>query len=336
MMGCEKVRDRFENPIPQNNVKDRPRSKGERLSRQLALVLVTPARNEAAFIESTIQAVVAQTVRPIRWIIVSDGSTDGTDEIIKAYAKKHSWIEYLRMPERQKRHFGGKAIAFNAAYASLRNLEHDVIGNLDADITIEKHQFELLLEKFQQNPRLGVGGPPFREGDQQYDYRFTSIEHVSGACQLFRRECFEEIGGYKPVQFGGVDLIAVLTARMKGWETRTFPEWVCVHYRKMGSAERGVLEIAFRRGMADYQLGVHPLWQVCRTLYQATRRPVVVGGGLRFCGFLWAMALRKEKAVPVDVEAFRKREQITRLGAWIRNIPVTFGLIRRTKLEITQ
>jgi len=289
-------------------------------ARKLALALVTPARNEAALVESTIQAVIAQTVRPVRWIIVSDGSTDGTDDIVKDYAETYDWVEYLRMPERRERHFGGKAIAFNAAYERLRNVNYDIIGNLDADITIEQDQFALLLEKFQQNPRLGVAGAPFRDGAHLYDYRFTSIEHVSGACQLFRRECFEDIGGYKPVQLGGVDLIAVTTARMKGWETRTFPDRVCTHHRKVGSAERGWLEIAFRGGMGDYRLGMHPLWEIVRTPYQLTKRPIIAGGYLRLLGFFWAMVSNKKKVIPADVEKFRRKEQINRLHAWFRRL----------------
>lgn len=313
------------------NVKDQGGLRAGRRPGELALALVTPARNEAAFIESTLQSVIAQTVRPARWVIVSDGSTDGTDEIVKAYAEKHDWIEYLRMPERRERHFGGKAIAFNAAYERLRDLDYDVIGNLDADITFERDQFALLLEKFRENPRLGVAGSPFRDGDQQYDYRFTSIEHVSGACQLFRRECFEETGGYKPVPFGGVDLIAVLTARMRGWETRSFPERVCIHHRKMGSAQKGPLETSYKGGMYDYQLGMHPIWEVFRTLYQTTRKPVIIGGVLRFIGFFWAMASRKQKVISPELVEFRRHEQMTRLRSWICRIPETFfaGSARR-------
>lgn len=300
-------------------MKVKPQLRSEaRQARQLALALVTPARNEAALIESTIQAVIAQTVRPVRWIIVSDGSTDGTDEIVKDYAEAHDWIEYLRMPERRERHFGGKAIAFSAAYERLRNVDYDIIGNLDADITIEQDQFALLLEKFQRNPQLGVAGTPFRDGAHQYDYRFTSIEHVSGACQLFRRECFEDIGGYRPVPLGGVDLIAVTTARMKGWETRSFPDRVCTHHRKVGSAERGWVEIAFRGGIGDYRLGTHPLWEIFRTPYQLTKRPIIAAGSLRLIGFFWAMVSNKKKVIPPDVEKFRRKEQIARLYGWFR------------------
>jgi poly-beta-1,6-N-acetyl-D-glucosamine synthase len=181
----------------------------------LTYVLITPARNEADFIELTLRSVVSQTVRPLKWVIVSDGSTDGMDDIVNTYTVQHPWIELVRMPERQERHFAGKVHAFNAGYAKVKDLPYDVIANLDADVSFDSDYFDFLLGRLADNPRLGVAGTPFREGTFQYDYRFTSIEHVSGQIQLFRRKCFEEIGGYVPMKTGGVDLVAVITARMK-------------------------------------------------------------------------------------------------------------------------
>jgi len=278
----------------------------------LSYVLVTPARNEAQFIERTITSVVAQTVRPLTWVIVSDGSTDGTDDIVRRYAAEHPFIELVRMPERQERHFAGKVRAFNAGYARVRHLAYDVIGSLDADVSFVEDYFAFLLGTLAANPALGLVGTPF-QGRTTYDYRFVSLEHVSGACQLFRRACFEDIGGYVPVKTGGIDHIAVLTARMKGWKTRTFTERVCLHHRELGSAQHGALGTKFRDGVLDYLLGGHPLWELCRTAYQTTRRPRVIGGLTLLAGYTSAMVRRLERPVSRELVAFRRQEQMQRL-----------------------
>jgi glycosyltransferase involved in cell wall biosynthesis len=281
--------------------------------RDLSYVLITPARNEAGFIEGTIESVVAQTVPPRRWVIVSDGSTDGTDEIVRRYAAVYPWIELVRRPENIARDFAAKVRCFNAGYERVRGLQYDIIGNLDADITFEKGYLEFLLEKFVADPRLGVAGTPFVEGEVRYDYRFTSIEHVSGACQLFRGACFEEIGGYVPVAGGGIDWIAVTTARMKGWRTRTFPEKVCHHHRPMGTAISGRLRACYRLGRQDYCLGGHPLWQICRAGFQMTRKPYMVGGMLVLAGYLGAQVGGVRRSVAPDLMRFHRHEQMERL-----------------------
>jgi poly-beta-1,6-N-acetyl-D-glucosamine synthase len=278
-------------------------------------VLITPARNEAEFIELTIKSVVSQTVRPVKWIIVSDGSTDGTDDIASRYAARYPWIELVRMPERRERHFAGKVHAFDAGRAQIEDLPYEVIGSLDGDTSFDADYFSFLLERLALDRKLGLVGTPFREvsTNQTYDYRFVSIEHVSGACQLFRRECFEEIGGYVPVKGGGIDHIAVITARMKGWKTRAFTEKVCLHHRKIGTAERGRLTASFRTGVRDYALGGHPLWEFFRTFYQMTKPPVVMGALMLGAGYLWALVRREERPVSGELVAFRRREQMQRL-----------------------
>ena len=279
-------------------------------------VLITPARNEAQFIELTIKSVVAQTVLPLQWVIVSDGSTDGTDEIVNKYAAEHRWIELVRTPERQERHFAGKVHAFNAGYAKVKNLDYDLIGSMDADISFDPDYFSFLLGKLAEDPALGLVGTPFKD-KTIYDYRFVSIEHVSGACQLFRRECFEQIGGYVPVKSGGIDHIAVITARMKGWKTRTFTEKVCLHHRNIGSAERGALNAKFRDGTLDYALGGHPVWELFRTAYQMTREPYVIGGLALLAGYVTASMRRLERPISHELVAFRRREQMQRLKKFL-------------------
>jgi len=281
-------------------------------------VLVTPARNEAQFIELTIRSVVAQTVRPAKWVIVSDGSTDGTDAIVSRYATENPWIELIQMPERRERHFAGKVHAFNAGYARMKDVEYQVIGSLDGDISFDEDYFSFLLRKLGEDPTIGLVGTPFKDDSQEiYDYRFVSIEHVSGACQLFRRECFKDIGGYVPVKGGGIDHIAVITSRMKGWKTRTFTEKVCLHHRTMGTAQRSALMARFRFGAEDYALGSHPIWEFFRTIYQMTKRPFVLGGLMLGAGYLWPLVRRAKRPVSDEFVAFRRREQMERLSKFL-------------------
>jgi biofilm PGA synthesis N-glycosyltransferase PgaC len=286
-----------------------------------AYVLVTPARNEAEYIEETIKSVITQTLLPVRWVIVNDGSNDATEAIAKRYAAQYPWIEVLRTPKRSERHFAGKIQAFNAGYARLVNLTYDIIGSLDADITFDPDYFAFLLGKFAENTELGVAGTPFSEGSQQYDYRFTNIDHVSGACQMFRRECFEAIGGYTAIKGGGVDWVAVTTARMKGWQTRTFDEKVCAHNRPIGTAQSGALVARFRLGKKDYYLGGHPLWELFRGIYQMKQKPYLLGGLFLLAGYSWGFLRRAEKPIKKELIAFHRREQMNRLKTLFRRMP---------------
>jgi len=282
-------------------------------------VLITPARNEEAFIELTIKSMVAQTFKPLRWVIVSDGSTDRTDEIVSSYLSANPWMELLRMPERRERHFAGKVMAFHAGRAKLGDLPYDVIGNLDADVSFEAEHFQYLVGKFTENSKLGVVGSPFVEESRGYDYRFSNIENVWGGCQLFRRECFEEIGGYVAVKGGCIDHIAVISARMKGWKTRTFAERVCVHHRTMGTAQHGGFAAKFRDGAKDYSVGNHPVWELFRTVYQMSRRPLFFGGLALALGYVWSMIRLVQRPVSHELVAFTRREQIQRLKAFLKS-----------------
>jgi len=280
----------------------------------LNYVLITPARDEARFIELTIKSVVAQTARPLKWIIVSDGSTDETDDIVSKYAAEHPWIELARMPERRERHFAAKVFAFNAGYAKLCELNYDAVGSLDGDISFDEGFFAFLLQKLDENPGLGLVGAPFQESSgKTYDYRFASLENVSGACQLFRRQCFEDVGGYTPLKEGGIDHVAAITARMKGWKTRTFTEKACLHHRKMGTARHGYFGLWFKNGTKDYSFGNHPVWELFRMCYQMANQPFVLGALLLGAGYFWALMVRHERPIPAAMIAFIRREQMRRL-----------------------
>jgi glycosyltransferase involved in cell wall biosynthesis len=295
----------------------------------LAYVLITPSRNEARFIEDTLKSVVAQTVLPLKWVIVNDGSTDATGEIAARYAERHDWIELVNRPARKERHFAGKVEAFKAGLERVKEIEYEIIGNLDADVSFDSDYFEFLLSKFMQDGRLGVAGTVFREpnGYNSATDSFEGQTHVAGGCQVFRRQCFEEIGGYLPSKAGGIDWMAVKTARMVGWNTRSYREKFFLHQRALGTAERSVIASNFEYGKKDYILGGHPLWQMFRSTYRLTQRPYLIAGISLFAGYLTALVSRPERPVSPELMKFHRSEQMLKLKT------ILFSLCRLKKVN---
>jgi len=280
----------------------------------LSYVLISPAKNEAANIEKTLKSMVAQVIPPKEWIIVSDGSTDGTDDIVRRYTSEHPWIQLVRMPENRPRSFAAKVDCFKAGMQNLRVREYDLIGNLDADISFDPDHFQMLVSKFEQIPDLGVAGTLMKEDsyDPLRDSAFDPKD-VFGACQIFRRECFEATGGYIPIKGGGVDWAAVRMARLRGWRTQTFPEKVFHHHRPMGTGDRNLLSARFHYGRRDYLFGNHPLWEVFRAGFQITRKPYLIGGLLILAGYTWAALRRLERPIPQELLRFHRKEEMDRL-----------------------
>ncbi len=280
-------------------------------------VLITPARNEEINIERTIQSVIAQTLLPMKWVIVSDGSIDRTDEIVKKYLPRYNWMELVRMPERRDRSFAAKVSCFNAGYEKVKGLNYDIIGNLDADISFDEGYIEFLLTKFADNHDLGVVGTPFIEGKYQSTTdSFEGEKHVAGGCQLFRRKCFEDVGGYVPIK-DGIDWVAVTTARMKGWRTQSFREKYFNHHRAMGTGESNSVKAIFKYGTKDYTLGAHPLWVMIKTLYRLKKKPYLIGSIVHATGYLWAI-LRIKRPISDELVAFNQKEQMQKLKMIIK------------------
>jgi glycosyltransferase involved in cell wall biosynthesis len=308
----------------------------EQLNRASTLpgyVLVTPSRNEEALIEKTIESVIHQTVLPLKWVIVNDGSTDSTGAIAERYAAGHDWIEVVNRPVRKERNFAAKVHAFNAGRERLREVNYEIIGNLDSDVLLDKDHFEFLLGKFRDEPRLGVAGTVFREegGYNSGTDSFEGQNYVSGQCQVFRRDCFEEIGGYFANKAGGIDWIAVETARMKGWKTRSYREKSFFHHRPLGTADRGVLAASFSYGKKDYFLGGHPLWELFRVSYRMTKRPYIVDGLALGLGYGLAAVRRLKRPVSKELMAFHRREQMRKLRAIVKRV-LTFKAIDKFTL----
>ncbi len=284
-------------------------------------VLVTPARNEAAFIGKTLESMSRQTYPPLKWVMVDEASPDETPRLIQQYAAKHAWIEMVQMPPRRDRSFAAKVNSFNAGYERVKDLPYDIIGNMDADISFEDDFLEFLIGKFQQDDSLGVAGTIFREdGYSSGTDSFEGQNHVAGQCQLFRKKCWEDIGGYIPHRAGGIDWMAVTTARMKGWKTRSFREKSFFHHRPMGTAERGAVASAFSYGQKDYYLGGHPIWQLFRVCYRTMKRPYVFAGLAMGAGYSWAFLRRTPRPVSKELMAFHRQEQMFKLKSIFRSM----------------
>ena len=287
----------------------------------VSYVLITPARNEEKNIEKTIQSVITQTFLPVKWVIVSDGSTDRTDEIVKRYLAGNAWMELVRMPDRRDRSFSAKVHCFNAGYARVKDVSFEVVGNLDADISFGNEYFEFLMKKYAQIPDLGVAGTPFVEnGYSSLKDSFEGERHVAGGIQLFRKACFEEIGGYIPNRAGGIDWIAVTTARMKGWKTQSFKEKYFHHHRTLGTGGSNRLGALFNYGRKDYYLGGHPLWEIFRVMYRTIKKPYFVGSAATLFGYIWEGLSRNPRAVSPELMRFHREEQMQKLKTILTRI----------------
>jgi glycosyltransferase involved in cell wall biosynthesis len=286
-----------------------------------AYVLITPARNEEAFIAKTIQAVISQTILPRKWVIVSDGSTDRTDANVQKYAVHHDFIQLIRLDRKGPRNFASKVHAFNVGCERLRNTEYAFIGNLDADVSFESDYYESILKKFHDNEKLGIaGGVIYDKLDAKFERLLSSRNSVPGPIQLFRRQCFEDIGGYIPQERGGVDAVAEIMARMHGWEVEAFSEFAVYHYRRVGTAAGNICRVRFRQGIMQYVVGYHPLFQVIKCLHRIKDKPYGIGALLAMCGYFWACFRGYERRIPDKILRYFRSEQMERLRLIFTNV----------------
>lgn len=277
-------------------------------------VLLTAAYNEESFITRVIESVIGQTQLPAKWIIVSDGSTDHTDEIVNTYCGKHDFIELLRAEKVSGRGTPSKVRALRLGFQRLKHLGYDFIGNLDADILLSPDYYEALRKKFEREPLLGIaGGVIVERRGRQFKSRISSnLSSVAHAAQLMRRECFGAMDGYRPLKYGGEDWCAEVSARMRGWTTKTFPELEVTHLRRTGGADPWFRH-HFREGQADFSFGSDALFEVVKCLRRISERPPIFGAAARLTGFGWSYIASEEPLVPEPLVRFLRHEQRARL-----------------------
>ncbi len=277
-------------------------------------VLITAARNEEATIRQTIQSVLAQRIRPEKWIIVSDGSTDTTEEIVHSYTSKYDFIELISLKNDENRNFASKVFALNSGLEILKDISYHYIGILDADITFDSGYYEGIFNKFRINPHLGVAGGVFFD---VYDGNLHKVQpgpySVRGAVQMFRYECWKDVGGLRPLVYGGEDTVAEVSARMNGWEVKTYTDLIVYHHRRTGTEGRHILKARFRQGIGEHAVGYHPLFQFVKCLKRIPEKPWFIGSVLRLSGYWFAVIRNFKPDVPDDFVRYLRREQIDRI-----------------------
>ena len=285
--------------------------------RQVPLVIVSPVRDESKYIRLTLDSIVAQTVRPQEWVIVDDGSSDNTPEIVQSYADLHPWIRLVRRNDRGHRKLGGGVIAaFKFGVTQIASPTYSYIAKLDGDMSFGPLYLERMFEQFDKHPKLAaVSGKVFREEGGKLIEEATIDEHVAGQFKLYRREALEQIGGFvEEVMWDGID---VHSARMKGWDTFSFYDneaWLN-HHRLMGSSDRSIWRGRMRWGRGIYFMGYHPLYAIASGVFRMRETPVVLGGLLIILGYFKAMVTGAPRYENPEFRAYLQRWQLGQLKA---------------------
>jgi len=280
-------------------------------------IIITPAFNEAEYIEQTIKGVLAQSVLPHKWVIVDDGSIDNTAKIIQRYAEDYDWIQYIyRAKKTGENYYASNVHAIMAGFQKIKTIEFDYLAILDADISLSKDYYEQILGRFSQDEKLGIASGVYMDlVDGKLQKILNDRRSTPKAIQVFRRECFEQIGGYLPLKYGGEDTCSCVMARMKGWKSWSFPEVCVVHNKPVGTGHsRGLLKIRFRHGVGEYFMATHPLFMLFKSLRRCIKeKPVVIGGLMRIAGFLYGYCLREKRQISDEMVRFIRCEQMRRL-----------------------
>lgn len=282
------------------------------MKKQLKYVIITPVRNEEKYLEKTIQSVIKQRIKPAEWIIVNDGSTDGTAAIIQKYVVQYGWIREVRREDRGFRKSGGGVIeAFYDGYAALESKEWDFIVKLDGDLNLSPDYFDRCFLHFAANPKLGIGGGVISHlVNGEIVVERSPNFHVRGATKIYKKECWRELGGL--IQAPGWDTLDEIKANMFGWETRSFEDLKLIHHRYTGSAD-GRWKGWVKNGRANYIVGYHPLFMILKCIKRVYQRPYLISSAGLLWGFMSGYMERIPQVDDRQVIKYIRREQLRKL-----------------------
>ncbi len=294
---------------------------------KLNYIIISPVKDEEKYVETTIRAVLRQTIRPLKWIIVDDGSRDATSDVIGRYSKECSWISTLRIDRDARRQLGSAEVrAFDCGYRLIEDVAHDFIVKLDCDVDLPTDYFERLISRFQEDETLGICSGVYleRKAGRWQPVKMPAY-HASGASKTVRAECFRQIGGF--ILCPGWDTVDEIKARAVGWKTRCFEDLTFYHLKPEGSAS-GYLKIAFMCGEIDYRSGLPIPFFFLKVLYRLTAgHPVLLGGLAMLAGFLKALILRRPKLVERSEAKLYRRMLNERIVERISTIATRVRLI---------
>lgn len=275
-------------------------------------VVITPARDEEEYIEHTILSVINQTIRPTEWIIVNDGSTDRTGQIINKYAEQHPWITAFHRENRGFRKAGGGVVdAFYDGYHMLLSKDWDFIVKLDGDLSFDADFFENCFAMFKKNEKLGIGGGMIYnlvKGNLMIEH--TPLFHVRGATKIYRKDCWNAIGGL--INAPGWDTLDEVKANMLGWQTQTFDQIKVVHYRVTGQAD-GTWRNAVKNGRGSYISGYHPIFMTAKCIKKIFERPYLVQSLGLFYGYVSGYWKRSPQIDDVHLIKYMRKQQLRKL-----------------------
>ena len=275
-------------------------------------IVITPVRDEEANLRFTIQSMIDQSIRPVEWVIVNDGSVDKTGSIIDEFAAREPWIRAVHRENRGFRKSGGGVVeAFDDGYRALTSKDWDFIVKFDGDLSFEPDYFEKCLAHFAKDPKLGVGGGSiYHMIDGAALLERCPAFHVRGATKIYRKACWDAIGGLWPAP--GWDTFDEVKANRLGWTTRNFPELRLIHHRQTGAAD-GLWKGLVKNGRANYICGYHPLFMLGKCIRRFVRKPYAIGSAALFYGFITGYLRRIPQVDDPDTITYLRAQQMGRM-----------------------
>jgi len=260
-------------------------------------LLISPGRNEAAYMRNTLDSVIAQSVRPAKWVIVDDGSTDESPAILAEYAAKHDWIQIVTRKDRGIRAVGPGVIeAFYAGYDSIDPNDYEYVCKLDLDLILPPRYFEELMSRMEADPRIATcSGKSYIHLDGEFVSERHGDETSIGATKFYRRACFQALGGFvREVMWDGID---VHSCRMMGWQACSWdvPDLRFTHLRPQGTSHKGWVTGRMRHGFGQYYMGTSPVYMLANAVNRFSEKPYVLAGLAMLWGYVWSALQRKPR-----------------------------------------